>query len=166
MTTTGEPTYCPFCKEEVKADAVKCKHCKSAIGSERPSHAGVCPLCKESIEPKAVKCKHCQSMLVKTEGSDCGCGGSDPNDPDLRSLMLQRAVRGWPGTVGVTTAYSARGRRRPSMLECFSFLDQCRTSGLSPFECIQSYWNCVEQATGAHDEFWGYLRDEFWGYLR
>lgn len=72
MATTDEKTYCPFCKEEVKADAVKCKHCKS--------------------------------MLVKTKVSDCGCAGPDLNDPDLRSLMLRRAVGGQPGTVGVNDA--------------------------------------------------------------
>lgn len=66
---------CPFCKEEIKADAIKCKHCGSAVAPERPSHGGTCPYCKEAINPDAVKCKHCGSMVGGPGQAGCaGCG--------------------------------------------------------------------------------------------
>ncbi len=64
---------CPYCKEEIKPDAIKCKHCSSIIGKEMPSHEGICPFCKESINPDAIKCKHCKTSLFTD--SDCGCNG-------------------------------------------------------------------------------------------
>ena len=67
---TKEKTTCPYCKEEVNADAVKCKHCHSGIKPEAPEvpeHQGICPFCKEEIKAEAVKCKHCQSWVGKSE---------------------------------------------------------------------------------------------------
>jgi hypothetical protein len=29
MDTESKTRYCPYCKEEIKADATKCKHCPS-----------------------------------------------------------------------------------------------------------------------------------------
>jgi len=55
---------CPFCKEEVKAEAVRCKHCQATILPEKPTHQGVCPFCKEDINPQAIRCKHCQANLA------------------------------------------------------------------------------------------------------
>ena len=59
-----EPTTrpCPLCKEEVKRDAVRCKHCQGTIAAE-PTHHGVCPYCKETINPAAIRCFHCKSNL-------------------------------------------------------------------------------------------------------
>jgi hypothetical protein len=59
----GETRECPFCKEEIRADAIKCKHCGSRIEPERLAHGGTCPFCKEEIHVEAVKCKHCGSDL-------------------------------------------------------------------------------------------------------
>lgn len=58
-----ETTSCPYCKEEVRADAVVCKHCRSRLGAARPEHGGVCPYCKEDINLEATRCKHCGSDL-------------------------------------------------------------------------------------------------------
>ncbi len=63
---TDDLTVCPFCREEVKADAIKCKHCASALPQSTPVHDGICPFCKEEIHPEAVKCKHCRTMLGST----------------------------------------------------------------------------------------------------
>ncbi len=78
MTTEPQAgRQCPYCKEEIKAEAIKCKHCGSGVTPERPAHQGTCPFCKEQINPEAIKCKHCKSVL-NSDGrtSDCGCDRS------------------------------------------------------------------------------------------
>lgn len=76
MATTGETRECPYCKEEIKAEAIKCKHCKSALAPARPTHGGTCPFCSEEVKPEAIKCKHCGSMIGggPTKGCCEGCG--------------------------------------------------------------------------------------------
>jgi hypothetical protein len=75
MATEGQVRECPFCKEEIKADAIKCKHCRSTVKPEIPPHGGTCPYCKEAIKPEAIKCKHCGSMVGSSAESGCceGC---------------------------------------------------------------------------------------------
>jgi hypothetical protein len=80
--SVGEMRECPFCKEEIKAGAIKCKHCGSRVSAEGPAHGGTCPYCKEDIKPDAIKCKHCGSYVGPEQGalgpyasegcSDCG----------------------------------------------------------------------------------------------
>jgi hypothetical protein len=55
---------CPFCKEDVKAAAVRCRHCGAALVPTRPDHEGVCPFCKEEINVEAIRCKHCQADVA------------------------------------------------------------------------------------------------------
>lgn len=55
---------CPFCKEEIKADAVRCIHCQATFPPEKPTHEGICPFCKENINPEAIRCMHCKADLV------------------------------------------------------------------------------------------------------
>jgi hypothetical protein len=73
---------CDFCKEEIRADAIRCKHCGSVVGSPGPTHGGTCPYCKEEINADAIKCKHCGSWVGDTthagSGWECGCGGTEP----------------------------------------------------------------------------------------
>jgi hypothetical protein len=66
---------CPFCREEIRADALRCRHCHAAIVPEHPDHGGTCPFCKEQINPEAIRCKHCQADLAPTTRSAGGCAG-------------------------------------------------------------------------------------------
>ena len=79
MTTQYATRECPFCKEEIKAEAVKCKHCHSTVKPETPPHGGTCPFCKEEIKSEAIKCKHCGSMVDGSAESG-GCAGCAQKD--------------------------------------------------------------------------------------
>lgn len=65
----SETRACPYCKEEVKVAAVRCKHCLADIAPTRPDHGGVCPMCREKIKADAIRCKHCGATLVPGAGS-------------------------------------------------------------------------------------------------
>jgi hypothetical protein len=97
MPEATSTRHCPFCKEEIKSDAVRCKHCHASIRAEQPAHNGVCPYCKETINPEAVKCKHCGSWVGSESraAGGCGCGGSQAAAGPV-DLFRSR-----PGTGGV-----------------------------------------------------------------
>ena len=54
---------CPFCRQDVKPDAIRCKHCLADIPATTPDHQGTCPFCKEDIDPEATRCMHCKANL-------------------------------------------------------------------------------------------------------
>lgn len=54
-------TRCPFCDEPVRAKAVKCKHCGSAIGP------GTCRKCGKRNRHEAKFCGHCGSPEMISE---------------------------------------------------------------------------------------------------
>ena len=55
---------CPFCREAIMAEALRCKHCQATILPAGPDHHGICPYCKERIHPEAIRCKHCRANLA------------------------------------------------------------------------------------------------------
>ena len=61
---------CPYCKESVKAAAVKCRYCGSRLTPVSSENKGICPFCREEIKPGALKCPHCKSMLDDTTRFD------------------------------------------------------------------------------------------------
>jgi hypothetical protein len=95
----GATRECPFCKEEINAEAVKCKHCGSRVSAEGPTHGGTCPYCKESIKPEAIKCMHCGSYVgpgqpvFEGRMDDCrDCGDREVTT----AVMQQRTGTGLP----------------------------------------------------------------------
>jgi len=40
MMTKDTTKFCPYCKEEIKADAIKCRHCGSMLANETIMVAG------------------------------------------------------------------------------------------------------------------------------
>lgn len=100
MANERKTCDCPYCKEEIRVDAIKCKHCGSSVAPEKLAHEGTCPYCKEQIHPQAIKCKHCQSDLRLSGSSEggCGCGRSSGMQlpptpvsaaPDIRSGLVE-----------------------------------------------------------------------------
>jgi hypothetical protein len=122
---------CDFCKEEILADAILCKHCGSAVGSPGPTHGGTCPYCKEQIHPEAIRCKHCHSDLRAPEKTGCGCRGGVPS-------VAMRAPMDDSGT----------GLRRH---DCLGDYVQCRRElsrlGVPAADsiayCAFKYWQCT-----------------------
>ena len=58
---------CPFCKNEIKIDAIKCMYCKEMLPIEEPviehPETKICPFCKNEIKYEAIKCQFCHEML-------------------------------------------------------------------------------------------------------
>lgn len=83
---------CPFCREEIRIDAIKCKHCGSSVAPEKPTHRGICPYCKEQIHPEAIKCRHCQSNLRAADGSEGDSGMQLPPTPASATPYTRSSV--------------------------------------------------------------------------
>jgi uncharacterized CHY-type Zn-finger protein len=135
---------CPFCKEEIRSDAIKCKHCGSRVTPERLAHEGICPYCKEEIDPEAVKCKYCKSTLNSDKGADCGC--KDGQEGDYAPSLFMPGWRGRDfGNVGlagemmVVSPSDIPGRFLAQMGSPGGFRQRCWLDG--PYRgCVDMPW--------------------------
>jgi hypothetical protein len=118
MAAKTETRRCPYCKEEIKADAIRCKHCRSTVTPEHPSHGGTCPFCKEEVHPDALKCKHCGSDI----GPSSGCEGCDDS---ADAVLMAAALGGFGGGL--------EGWKPNIDPECAARLVRCR------LECVQKH---------------------------
>ena len=60
---------CPFCKEKIKKDAIKCRHCHQMLDDVKTE---LCPFCKEEICVTDTVCPHCASRIERTKAEEAG----------------------------------------------------------------------------------------------
>jgi hypothetical protein len=141
MATANEERSCPYCKEMIHADAIKCRYCGSALAPERPPHGGTCPYCKEQINPEAVRCRYCRSDLLGASGSGCACGGGVAGQAPVTRL----ADGGTGDFLGITDCLQG-------YVNCRRALNQLGvTDEQSIRDCAFGYWGC-----SVWNGIWGY----------
>lgn len=62
---TGPTKNCPFCAEEIKAEAIKCKHCSESLVRRTTKGANACPKCSKEFDDTWKVCLHCGVPLIK-----------------------------------------------------------------------------------------------------
>ena len=137
-TDTSKTTKCKYCREEVMADAVKCKHCGSRLASDKPSHGGTCPYCKEQINQEAIKCRHCKSSLIAEGQGGFGCGCSGGADPVMATARLGTSPGAGPfggGGVFVDPGHACWG-------DCVDAYVSCRFGGGDADTCRRAFASC------------------------
>jgi hypothetical protein len=137
MTTEITNHVCPYCKEEIKPDAIKCKHCHSELPATTPSHEGECPYCKEEIKADAIKCKHCKSNLTSLGGTDCEC--QNRSCDEISTILRQHRI-------GNTSISSGDLKCALEYLDCLDSI-LARQPGMC--EALQTACRVGERALGS-----------------
>lgn len=142
MMKKNNEKECPYCKEEIKTEAVKCKHCHSQLSPEQPDHDGTCPFCKEDINLGVIKCKYCKSNLSdSTVVRDCGCNKpSDSNQEPIGSIAFRAGTGGLLRPVESFGLWDAPARRKCA--DCDLLLLSCSVAGLPGTECHKQWMFC------------------------
>jgi hypothetical protein len=117
---------CPLCREEIRPEAVRCKHCGGWIGTQSAGHGCMCPFCREQIHPEAIRCKHCRTDLVRGRRGDhregaaaggYGCGGRRTRRRIPRWTDGYEFDRGADAARGITTGPTHPGSPCPAWVD-------------------------------------------------
>lgn len=96
----AELMVCPFCKAEIAADALKCRHCGEWV-KEKPKPAepevpkSPCQWCQKPVPSNAVRCPHCNGSMRRTPTTATATRGS----PVLRTMGALALLLGLGGVV-------------------------------------------------------------------
>jgi hypothetical protein len=155
-TQADDLRECPFCKEMIKAAAVRCRYCHSPLAPADPGHGGICPYCKEQIKEQAIRCRYCQSDLRPgATGCSCGCGTSRTAEAGSRFMARPGGGSGLARTLPMVVAMQTQP---PWTLEqragCHRWCDTHISCGDPPLEGTQAdfmRWNdCVGNNSRCH----------------